>query len=344
MKSLVFRSLVAAVALAAAGSSALAQEVTLRLHQFLPEQATVPAEILQPWIDAVEEQSGGRIEVEMYSSMALGGTPPQLIDQARDGVVDLVWTLPGYTPGRFPQTEVFELPFFSTSARATSGAFWTMYEESMRDSDFQGIKMLGTWVHGPGVIHLNGEGVGSLEDMQDLKLRAPTRTITLLLEELGAAPIGMPVPAIPEALSKGVIDGAVVPWEVTPSLRLSELVNTHTEFAGDRALYAATMVLAMNQARYDSLPDDLKKVIDDNSGLEFSMNAGDTMVEYDAPARQIAVDAGNEIITLDQAEVDRWIEASRPVVDNWIAEMDANGYDGQATVDRARALIEEYSK
>lgn len=340
IRSMLAGGLVACSALLSAGI-ATAQEVTLRLHQFLPEQANVPAYVLKPWIERVQEASDGRIAIEMYSAMALGGTPPQLIDQARDGVVDIVWTLPGSTPGRFPQSEVFELPFFSADAEATSRAYWQLFEESMQETDFAGIKILGTWVHGPGLVHVKGEGVSSLEDMADLKLRAPTRMITQLLEQMGAAPIGMPVPAIPESLSKGVIDGAVVPWEVTPSLRLSELVDSHTEFAGTQAFYVATFVLAMNQAKYDSLPDDLKAVIDENSGLEFSALAGRTMQEYDAPARAIAEEAGNKIIVLDEAEVARWVEASQPVVESWIAEMDGRGLEGQAIVDRARALIEE---
>ena len=137
--------------------------------------------------------------------MALGGTPPQLMDQARDGVVDIVWTLPGYTPGRFPRVEVFELPFMMTNAEATSRAYWDLFKSDMEAQEFQGIKILATWVHGPGVIHAKGEGVRTLEDMQGKKLRGPTRVINNLLAETGAEPIGMPVPAIPEALSKGVI-------------------------------------------------------------------------------------------------------------------------------------------
>ena len=120
MKSLVAGALLAAGTFAGSGA-ALAQEVTLRMHQFLPPQANVPAKVLIPWAKRVEEASDGRIKVEVFSAMALGGTPPQLIDQARDGVVDIVWTLPGYSPGRFPRAEVFELPFMMTDAEAGYG-------------------------------------------------------------------------------------------------------------------------------------------------------------------------------------------------------------------------------
>lgn len=349
MKRREFMKSTAAAAVAATGlglvaTGARAQEVTLRLHQFLPEQANVPQHVLIPWAEKIGAASGGRIKVEVYSAMSLGGTPPQLIDQAVDGVVDIVWTLPGYTPGRFPRVEAFELPFTMTNSEATSRAYWELFEAEMKDKDFAGIKILGTWVHGPGVIHAKGDGIRTLEDMKGKKMRGPTRVINSLLAEMGAEPIGMPVPAIPEALSKGVIDGTVIPWEVTPSLKIAELVKNHTEFSGDHALYTSTFVLAMNQGRYDALPDDLKKVIDDNSGAEFSAFAGKTMGEDDAPGRKIAADAGNNIITLDQAEVDRWKTASAPVAEKWYKEMEDKGIDGKALYARAQELIASHTK
>ncbi len=347
MKPLSIRSLAAAAALAAAAwmaapAAASAQEVTLRLHQFLPAQANVPTNLLYPWADRVEAQSGGRIRIERYPAMQLGGTPPQLIDQAQDGTVDIVWTLPGYTPGRFPTTEVFELPFMMSNAEAASKAYWDMFEKHMKDGEFADVHILATWVHGPGVIHSN-RPVETLQDLRGMKLRAPSRIINTLLGELGATPVGMPVPAVTEALSRGVIDGAVIPWEVAPSVKVEELVSHHTEFAGGEALYTATFVLAMNKARYESLPEELRKIIDDNSGREVSGLFGRTQEHYDGPARQLAVDRGNTIVELDADEVAAWKAASRPVIDGWIAEMNGRGLDGQALVDEARELIAKYT-
>lgn len=335
--------LVVSAGLWAAGAVAAAQEVTLRLHQFLPAQANVPAHILKPWADKVEKDSGGRIEIQRYPSMQLGGKPPELIDQAIDGVADIIWTVVGYTPGRFPRPEVFELPFMMTNAEATSRAYWDLFEKEMKDTDFKNVHIIGTWVHGPGLIH-SREPITKLEDMKGKKLRAPTRVITGMLEDLGASAIGMPVPAVTEALSKGVIDGCVIPWEVTTSLKVQELVHNHTEFGGDHALYTTAFVLAMNKAKYESLPDDLKKVIDDNSGQEFSAFAGKTQAEWDAPARKVAVDLGNDIIELSPEEVERWKKAAEPVYARWVKEMDAKGIDGQALIDEARALIDKYTK
>ncbi|MAC76971.1 MAG: C4-dicarboxylate ABC transporter [Rhodobacteraceae bacterium] len=328
-------------AIALTACPAIAQDVTLRLHQFLPPQAPLPAHVLKPWAESVEAASDGRIKIQHFDAMALGGTPPSLMDQARDGVVDIVMTLVGYTPGRFPRTEVFELPFMMTSPIATSQAFWEMVDTDWQDSEYKDVKILGAWVHGPGVIH-SREGVESLEDMKGLKLRGPTRMTNELLGELGATPVGMPLPAIPEALSTGVIDATVIPWEVTASIRLSELVDNHTEFGGDRALYTAALVLAMNQRSYDKLPDDLKAILDAESGAKLSQMAAQVMWDYDAPGRKIAQDAGNTIVVLDEAEVARWQQAALPVVDRWVADMDSKGIDGTALIDQAQGLIDKY--
>ncbi|SOC19826.1 TRAP transporter substrate-binding protein [Stappia indica] len=334
---------VAATALACAGMSpALAQDVTLRVHHFLPAPAPVPKNFITPWAEKVMAESNGRIKVEVFPAMQLGGTPPSLYDQARDGVVDIVWTLPGYTPGRFPGTEAFELPFMAGKAEPTSQAFWDFYEKYLTD-EFKDVHPIAVHVHGPGLLHVKGEGVTKLEDMNGLKLRGPTRQTNALLGALGATPVGMPVPAMPEALSKGVIDGTVVPWEVTTPLKVAELVNSHTDFEGSRGLYTATFIFAMNKAKYDSLPADLKAVIDANSGREVSKWVGRVMDEGDLPGIAAAEKAGNTIRKLPPEEVDRWKAAAEPVVAAWVEEVSGKGYDGAAMVEDARALITKYA-
>ncbi len=320
---------------------AFAQEVTLRLHQFLPPQANVPKLVLDVWADNVEAASEGRIEIERYPSMQLGGTPPELMDQAMDGVADIVWAVVGFTPGRFPQTEVFELPFMVEDARAASSAYWQMFETHMKDADFKDLHILGTWVHGPGMLHTK-QPVAVPSDLEGMKIRGGSRMVNQLLETVGATPVGLPVTGIPEALSKGVIDGTTIPWEVTTSLKVPELVGNHTEFDGP-AIYVLTFVLAMNKDRYESLPDDLKKVIDDNSGLEFSVFAGGTQADADGPARQVAVDAGNNIITVTEEQAAEWEKIAKPIYESWVADMNSKGIDGQALIDEARRLMSEYN-
>lgn len=326
--------------LALTAGTATAQEVTLKLHQFLPAQANVPVQILDVWADKVEADSDGRIKVDRFPSMQLGGVPPELYDQVVDGVADVVWTVVGYTPGRFPSTEVFELPFMVSDARASSYALYKMYEEHMQE-EFKDTHILATWMHGPGMLH-TADPVETPADLEGMKIRGGSRLVNQLLELTGATPVGMPVPAIAEALSKGVIDGTTIPWEVTPAIKIPELVEFHTEFEGP-ALYNLTFVLAMNKGVYEGLSDDLKAVIDKNSGLEFSVFAGGTQSDADGPARAVAVEMGNTIITIDAATAEaEWLPVVQPIYDTWIAEMAEKGIDGQARIDQARALMAEY--
>jgi TRAP-type C4-dicarboxylate transport system substrate-binding protein len=323
-------------------SYAQAPQVTLRLQQQLPAAAPVPKNFLAPWAQKVETESGGRIKIELYPSMQLGGTPPQVFDQVKDGVIDLTWTLPGYTPNRFPKSEVFELPFIGGNGEQNSAATWEFYEKHLQD-EFKDVKMIAIQTNGPYLIHAKGKGVRKFEDMKGLKIRGATRMINKMIEMLGATPVGMPVPATPDALSKGVIDGTLVPWEVTTPLKLAELVNTHTQFSGNRSLCVGLFITIMNKAKYESLPPDLKKVIDNNSGVETSKWAGKVQNDGDIPGLEVAKKRGNEIVTLDPAETARWRKAAEPVVDLWISEMKAKGIGGEALVRDARDMIAKYA-
>lgn len=335
-----FSTTAAALGLATLGfaAPATAQDVTLRLHEFLPEGAAVVQSVLVAWMDKVEAESDGRIKIELYPSMQLGGAPPELVDQVQDGIADIIWTLPGYTPGRFPSLEVMELPFFVTDAGQASRALWQLAEDrDLFDGELAGMHVLALWVHGPGAIHAD-RPVTTPADLAGMNIRAPTRTVTMLLGALGANPVGMPVPAVPEALQKGVIDGAMLPWEVTTSLHISDLVDDHTEFDGPFP-YTAVFLLAMNQESYDGLPDDLKAVIDANSGLDMSGWAGMTQEGLDAAGRQIAVEAGDTIVTITGAGAEAWAAAAEPVYAQWTAELDDAGHDGTGLLAEARALL-----
>ena len=331
-----------AVALASLATTAAAQTVTLRLHQFLPPQAVIPAKALVPWAQKVEADSGGRIKVQLFHAMQLGGAPPQLFDQARDGVVDLTWTVLGYTPGRFPKTEVFELPFMIGAPEASSRAIQEYVEKYAAD-EFKDVKLIAVHTHGPGLFHTKAPVTG-LESLRGMKVRGGSRIINNMLTKLGATPVGMPVPAVTEALSKGVIDGTTIPWEVTPSLKVTELVRNHTTFAGKEGLYTQTFAFSMNKASYDKLPPDLKAVIDKNSGIETAAIFGRAMDEGDKVGRQIAERAKNNIVALDLAETQRWRRTAASVETDWINEVKGKGIDGAKLAAEARALIEKHSR
>ncbi|MFL5127681.1 MAG: C4-dicarboxylate ABC transporter, partial [Microvirga sp.] len=154
---------------------AQAPQVTLKMHHFLPPVSNGHAKFLAPWARKVEADSQGRIKIDIFPSMQLGGTPPQLYDQARDGVADLVWTLPGSTPGRFPGIEVIELPFVAArrgvvNAKATQEFYET---QAQLKQEFREVQPICLWAHDHGLVHANKQ-VKTIDDMKGLKLRSPT--------------------------------------------------------------------------------------------------------------------------------------------------------------------------
>ena len=335
----------AAVALGAPALTGFAQQsVTLKFHTFMAPLSNVWLNMHKAWMNKVEKDSGGRIKFEGYPAMQLGGTPPQLYDQAKDGVVDIVWTLPGNTAGRFPRIEVFELPFMMNNAEATSKAYWE-YVQTMAPDEFKDTQVLALHVHGPGMFHTKSKQIKSADDLKGLKVRGPTRQITKMLGYLGATPVGMPLPGIPDALSKGTIDGAVIPWEVVPSVKVNELTKFHSEFdpAGG-ALYTTTFVMAMNKARYNALPPDLKKIIDANSGLETSGWLGKVQQEGDVAGRKSATDRNNTVYTIPPADAQEFRRKARLVEVEWMEDMNKRGFDGRKLLDTARSLIEKHGK
>jgi TRAP-type C4-dicarboxylate transport system substrate-binding protein len=324
-------------------SSATAQQpVTLRIHHYLAAQAPVPSKFMTEWTKKIEAESNGRIKFEQYPSMQLGGTPPQLFDQVKDGVVDIVWTLPGYTSGRFPRLETLELPFIAATGEQTSQAAWDFYEKHARD-ELKDVKVLAVATHGPAAIHMRGNGIRKLEDMKGVKLRGPSRVVTDMIKTIGATPVGMPLPAVPESLSKGVIDGAAIAWEVVAPLRIAELTNTHTTFGGNRSLYVLAFILAMNKSKYDGLPADLKKVIDDNSGMATAKWLGRVIDEGDKPGIEAVKKRNNAIVELDVSETARWKAVGRSVIAKWIEEMKAKGIDGNMLVQDFETMVAKYA-
>jgi TRAP-type C4-dicarboxylate transport system substrate-binding protein len=312
---------------------------TLKVHHFLPTGSTTHAKLIMPWCAKIEAESAGRLKCQIFPSMQLGGTAPQLYDQVRDGVADIVWTLPGYNAGRFLSMEVFELPFMINDAQSASRAAWQYYEKHGR-SDFRDVRPLAVHVHDAGYLHTRERPVRTLEDFRGMKLRAPTRQTNKLLAALGAAPVSMPVTGLADAMSKGVIDGALVPWEVVPAIKVHEVARFHTETDPNMpALYTAVFLFAMNPKTYASLPPDLRAVIDRNSGAELSEQAGRLWDEQKAPARKLALDRGNTIVVVPAAELARWQQAAQSVITDWLADLKRRQIDADALLADARGLL-----
>jgi TRAP-type C4-dicarboxylate transport system substrate-binding protein len=346
-------SILSKTAIAAAGSllsmasiqPANAEPVVLRVHHFLPSTSSAHVKLIQPWCDKVAKESAGDIKCEIYPAMQLGGTPAQLFDQVRDGVADIVWTVPTYTAGRFTKSEVFELPWMATNAKSGSQALWDYVEKNAQD-EYKGVHRLFMHVHDGALFHFTKAQPKTLEDMVGLKIRAATRANSRMLEALGATPVQMPLPQVPEALAKGVVDGAAVPWEGTPAIKLSEIAKYHLNVADGMPRISNTIFLfGMNQTRYESLTPEQKKVIDANSGRETSAWAGE--IGFDAVVAQYkkaAEDLEGTFYELPAGEYQRWVEATKPVEQGWINDVSAKGVDGKALIEEARALVRQYAQ
>ena len=339
-----FRPLAAAAVIALGAGSAWAQEVSLKVHHFLSPNAAAQKLLLGPWCEKIARESANRLKCQIYPAMQLGGTPPQLFDQAKDGVADIIWTVPTYQAGRFVKSEVFELPFMTRTAEGGSRAFWEYMQKNSLD-EFKGTRILMAHVHDGAELHFAGKPVKTLEDLKGLKVRAPTRIGTRMLAALGATPIQMPAPQVPESIAKGVVDGASLPWEVVPGLKVNEVTKFHTETGpGQRKMSNTIFVVAMNEAKYNSLPPDLKKIIDANSGAEASVWAGKVWDSTIVPGRKSATDRGNVVTVLPPAETLRWEKATESVAQDWIKDVAAKGGDGNKLLEAAKSLLNQYDK
>ena len=309
----------------------------------LPPVAPGHAMMLAPWVEKVETDSGGRLQIDIYPSMHLGGQAPALIDQAFDGIVDIVWTLPGYTPGRFPRIEVFELPFLAAHPVVMNFAIQDFIEN--HPEDFEGYKLISVFVHAGQLIHSKAP-IRTTAALAGRKYRIPTRVAGWMVEAWGATPIGTTVQKIPEMLSRGIVDAALIPYEASFGLKVHDLVDYHI-LLDDKTwprLNAQVLMVTMNQASYDRLPADLRTVIDANSGRNIARWMGETWVAMEV-AGERAAEASGESIYLPPDEVELLRQKSqRQVAERWISVVARDGIDGAALVEEATALLEHYGR
>ncbi len=326
---------------AASATSAFAAEFEFKLHHFLSPKAPAHTKMLEPWAQRIMEASDGRIEIEIFPSMTLGGKPPQLPRQVRDGVVDMAWIVNAYAAGAFPRTEVFELPgVFQGDIAAVNKAMLEMYDNEI-SKDFKGLVALFQHIHGGQGMHMATDEVRSPADLEGKKIRIPSRTGAWVIEALGASPVQTSVGEIPVALSKRVIDGALIPWEIIPPLKIHEQTKYQIEGPGGKRLGTTSFSVIMNEDRWNSLPADIQQIFVDNSGPEWHEEIGKVWADADAFGIGIATKSGNAHIQLSDEEWAEFEAAVAPVVDRWVAEMAEKGIDGQALYDRAFKLVNE---
>jgi TRAP-type C4-dicarboxylate transport system substrate-binding protein len=318
-----------------------APRFTFKLHHALSSVSSAHANFLVPWARAVETQAGGRVRIDIFPSMQLGGQPVELFDQARDRIADIVWTRPSETPGRFPRIEMFELPFvLPRRALVGSKAIADFSADNLKD-EFREVHPICFSCADRGIVHTN-RPVETVDDLKGMRLDVRTRFTWEAVQALGANSMLMPSAQLPLAITRHIVDGCVVPWTMAPALKLYDLLKVHTDFADD-SLSTSTFVLVMNKTAYESLPADLKKVIDDNSGQAAASMAG-AMWDLQASSVVDMVNRrGDPIVTLTPEAVAPWRRATEPVIDAWLKQMKARKIDGERLLASARSLFDKYA-
>jgi TRAP-type C4-dicarboxylate transport system substrate-binding protein len=251
--------------------------------------------------------------------------------------------LPGYSGGRFPLTTVFELPFMVTTADATTQAFQEFAEMHLMD-EYRDVVPLLFHTAARFKIHMVKSAITKVSDFNGRKIRATNRAMGDFLKLLGATPVHMPVPSVPQALSKRVVEGAVLPWEIVIPFKIQQLAPYHSLIEGRNGFIAATFFMGMNKKAYNALPRDLKTVIDKNSGMNTAKWIGKVYDKIEAGGAAKARKRGNKFNVLPPGEVAKMKAAATRVQQAWVDDVTKKGHDGKALLAEAKALIDKYTK
>ncbi len=330
----------AAIALGVAALPAGAQEITLKLSHFLPPVHGIHTDFIEPWAADLEECSGGKVAVEIYPGGTQLGNVAKQQEQVLAGVVDIAHGLHGIPRGRFPRTSIIDVPFLTADAGVATQTLWDLYPEYLAE-EYDGMKVLALHAHNGGLIHTVDTAVETMEDLQGLRIRTPSPAVSMMLEELGAVPQGLPPGQVYESLQKGVIDGTVFPWDPINSFKLSEVLNYHL----DAGVYTVSFFFVMNERSYEALPDDVKACVDQLSGDALVAKFGDWWDQWDAPGLAAAEAKGSQITELSPQERDRWREALSPMIDAYLASLVAEGVGNAREIyDAMQAKVAELAE
>ncbi len=319
-------------------------KTTLLVHHFLSSKSPAHTKFIVPWAKNLEKMSKGKIKVEIFPSMSMGGKPNELYKQVRDGSADVVWTVAGYTPGVFPRTEVYELPtVHKGDAVATNIAIRENYD--LIKDDYKKVKPLMIHVHAGNAIHLTDKKISSVNDLKGLKLRTPSRVGAWYIEEMGAEPVGMPLPAFPQALSKKAIDGGLIPFEVFPPFKFHQLTKYSAEGKDGSRFGTSVFLFLMNKKKFRNLSKELQEYIEQSVNMTAAKQVGQAWMDVEKPGMKMQADSkGSEIIKISDKEMAKFNEAGQRVVNRWVKEAKKKGIDGQKLVDKAREAINKNSK
>jgi TRAP-type C4-dicarboxylate transport system substrate-binding protein len=292
--------------------------------------------VMVPWAKMVEEKSKGRLKITIYPGSTLGKAADHY-DMVKDGIADMGFTTPGYTPGRFPLITATELPMLFKSSRGGSLAVMSIFDKYFKN-EFKDVKVLWFWVHPPGHFHLARKQVKVMEDLAGLKIRAATPMLVNMVKTLGATPVSIPAPDTYTALERGTVDGTIFPWEAISSFKIAEVLKHHVA----SGLYVAPLFTFMNLKKYESLPPDLRKVIDELSGAWGAEFNGKVWDANELVGIEAIKKAGGTIYTLPAEERQRWASKLKPVEEEWLKSMEAKNLPGRQLLNDLREAIKKY--
>lgn len=335
-----FARAILALSVAAAVSAAQA-DTTLRMSHFWPGGSAINQQIFEQWAKTIEEESGGSLKVQNFPSQTLSQAD-ETYDAAVNGIADIGITAQGYTNGRFPLSQIVELPGVAESAPQGACVLQTLYDDGQLGGEYDDSHVLFMFTTGPGYIHTKETDVQTPADLEGLRIRRPTAVAGDILENMGAQPVGMPAPDIYTSMQRGVIDGLSFPWEGMKGFRLNELSHYHTQVP----FYTLIFVATMNKNTYESLTPEQQQVIDDNSGMKWADKAGLVFAAEDKAGKEQAEQAGDTIRVVDHPLDDPdWQKPLEDGIESYLSDLESRGRDQardvyQAALDAAQSCAQ----
>jgi TRAP-type C4-dicarboxylate transport system substrate-binding protein len=306
--------------------NAHAETVKLTYSNFFPP-GHIQSKLAEAWCKEVEKRTNGEVVVEYYPGQTLTKAR-QVYDGVVEGLSDVGFSVLAYTRGRFPVMAAVDLPLGYTSGTVATKVVNAVYNK-FKPKELMDTQVMYLHAHGPGLIHTKGKAVRKLEDMKGLKFRGHG-TSALVVKALGGTPVPKPMPETYQMLQKGVVEGAVYPFEANKGWKLGEVTNFCT--ASFSAAYTTSFFVVMNKAKWNSLSAANQKIIT-QINTEWADKHGEAWDTSDAQGIVFFLNQGSEIIGLDVKEAERWKKAVAPIISDYAADMTKKGFNGNELVD-----------
>lgn len=315
-------------------STAALAETTLALSSWLPPRHPIVVNAIKPWAEDISEVTEGRVKVRVLAKSL--GAPPAHYDMAKDGIADITYGLHSFTTdNRFARSRIGQFSFLGDDAVSGSKAFWNVYANTLNaQAEHEGTKLLGLFVHGPGVLHNNVRQIKTSADIDGLKVRVPGGYISDLMSDLGAETLFMSSGEVFEKLSRGVIDGVTFTYEALTAFKLTDDLKYTMRVPG--GLYNTTWFLVMNEGAWDGISEADRAAIEKISGEAFAERVGIAWNGADEKALEAISKAGIEITDAPAELLEEIKSVAAKYEAAWSEAISADGFDGAAALAELR--------